>query len=395
MQQLKHKSCKMKKVIKKANYQEKEVAYQKLNNMLDYVEKTGQVCACLWIIAIGIFLMIGILFDKWNVINLSKQFSNLVAIIVVMWTFTLSVSLYLLGKLEQRYYGIRMIDIMLNDLGKRRIFLISFLVLFLLGILIAVTILECGIGIIFVSFWQFYLMIYILLLVVLKASYTNVRNVIEQELMLRLMDRKVPGKGLNKPIFFTMLKNIDYEDDEEIERLKFFLRQIVLVKLRERISNACQSSRRSKAERKWQILFCAEVTITILRGIKNRTVTSDLLRYWADDKGKPHLEVKLGILMGIMQEMTPETQMFCKEMLRTEREMRRELCIWYVVYNIYMYQYNYERYRMEYAKSVVYTIRNRWNEKDILVILDYLNMLTKSSKSKGLVLKYIFKWEGN
>ena len=142
---------------------------------------------------------------------------DLIAIILVIWTFTVSLSVYVLEKAQERYYGIKIEDLLIRDLKRGKLWGLAALILLELLLLILATVGSWKISLVISAFLQFYTMIYFFLLVCLKVSEANVLKQIGKEVA-----EIEELSGLQGLLLRNMIRKLQYEDEEQCDELLGF-----------------------------------------------------------------------------------------------------------------------------------------------------------------------------
>ncbi len=203
----------------------------------------------------------------WNK-AIEKLFSgvggDLIAIILVIWTFTVSLSVYVLEKVQERYYGIKIEDLLIRDLKRGKLWGLAALILLELLLLILATVGDWEISLVISAFLQFYTMIYFFLLVCLKVSEANVLERIGKEVA-----EKEELSGLQGLLLRNMIRKLQYEDEEQREALLNVLNGSVL--------DALQRMLREEPKARNRVIgFCGELAREIVEcGKKTEDGPSD------------------------------------------------------------------------------------------------------------------------
>ncbi len=189
---------------------------------------------------------------------------DLIAIILVIWTFTVSLSVYVLEKVQERYYGIKIEDLLIRDLKRGKLWGLAALILLELLLLILATVGDWEISLVISAFLQFYTMIYFFLLVCLKVSEANVLERIGKEVA-----EKEELSGLQGLLLRNMIRKLQYEDEEQREALLNVLNGSVL--------DALQRMLREEPKARNRVIgFCGELAREIVEcGKKTEDGPSD------------------------------------------------------------------------------------------------------------------------
>ena len=271
----------------------------------------------------------------WNK-AIEKLFSgvggDLIAIILVIWTFTVSLSVYVLEKAQERYYGIKIEDLLIRDLKRGKLWGLAALILLELLLLILATVGDWEISLVISAFLQFYTMIYFFLLVCLKVSEANVLEQIGKEVA-----EKEELSGLQGLLLRNMIRKLQYEDEEQREALLNVLNGSVL--------DALQRMLREEPKARNRVIgFCGELAREIVEcGKKTETVLL-ILRNWCMNGNFP-AEAGLGVVDALVRDVCPRNLEILEGLLAVERKHQRAMRIRAIVGNLYAQQFDGEGWR--------------------------------------------------
>lgn len=258
---------------------------------------------------------------------LSYDIGYVVAIVVVVWTFTVTLCTYYLQKMDEKFYEIRMIDILLYDLTSKRLLRIVIEVLVVLIILLFGVILEFKVTIIVIALEQVLLMLYMFLTVSIETSRSNVIQVVEKE-VCKIIEQK-NGMLSENIMLFKMINGIDYFSESDRNTLKQILTNAVskkLVNILPKEDSKNISLERKNVLQKCVIDSCAQLTSSIINAGSDRMLIQekvetvleftvyDLIRKWYMDP-KSCIEVKQGILMALVQRISKKERQYCQSLL--------------------------------------------------------------------------------
>lgn len=337
---------------------------------------------------------------------------NVIAIIVVIWTFTVSLSTYCMDKLEKYYYGIRMFDVLRND---KSILALIGLVLTELFFLILSAIGEWEITITIIAIQQFLAMIHIFYVVFTKISFLNIfhqtylqiEEIFERDLkkLTELTESKNQEysnweadekriKRLNQAMLFKMTRGLDYTDNSARENLLELIAHASEILSRE-LKN-CQDKQRESnlLEVKHYInIVSYQITSDILNFGEKREIIIDFLYCWITIENIV-LEIKQGIIMALLENITPQNVSIYQSLIRAEMNHQRELKIWSAVYNVYLQEYSEgEKWRFIYIERQFKELYSDWKQEDAKVAMDYWKQIHGFVESYRPLFQYIFWYE--
>lgn len=203
----------------------KEEIFRKINDY--FVKIDVQKVWNMWFVIIIVSFIIDVVFSIMGIETLfSDQKGTIVAIDVVIWTFTMSIFVYCLGKVDQKYYGIQVADIFFRGLCVKKIYFVAATVFAEIVLLIIMTVFGAGIGVFVLTLFQCYVMIYIILMVLQRTSgafvMSQVREEIRDTYRIEYFESQVCYRDTG--IFGCMVHNINYDSYDEVGKLLGMLR---------------------------------------------------------------------------------------------------------------------------------------------------------------------------
>lgn len=302
---------------------------------------------------------------------------RLIAVIVLIWTFTVSFSVYCVEHFGEQYYGIRRIDILLVDLGHEGLLWLMAIIFVELFVFIVSCILEWAITLIMIAFQQFFIIIYILFIVIIKMSYKNTLIQIGKDIEVILNDnlvelvQQIREKNLNmkgSPLLFKMIQELDYLNDNNREELLCIICNVA--KLLHKKSEMCKEDSTKRFQLQVDInLISYQITVYILRYRKINDIMQDFLNKLMSSAET--LAFKQGILMALLENMIPEHIVMYQRLIQLEPKQYRELQIWCAVYNVFIQQYEGEEWRIAHTQfqfNELYTYQ--WDTKDMNIAFE-------------------------
>lgn len=338
---------------------------------------------------------------------------NVIAIIVLVWTFTVSLSTYCFEKLGTRYYGILMSDVLSFELKTKRLIALAIMVLAELFSLIFAAILEWEITIAMVAVQQFLIMIYLFLLVCAKTSYPYILEQIKAEMetytktdLIELVKQIEAIKNekysvANEPMMFKMVKNLDYSDlyskEELLEVLKVSSNALsnMLLQIETSIPNSCEEE--MFQFRRCMILFSRQIALDIIHAAKTKENILEVLYRWMGSENI-RFEIKQGIIAALLKNLTPCNVSIYQSLVKSEKKYQEELQIWSAVYNAYMQEHVGEEWRIIYIerqfkglkkfKRLYANCQQRGKVEETALL--YWRYICESNRTYDPLFKYIF-----
>ena len=394
---------------------EKNEVYGILKRVTETIRPKPLCCVCFCLLSVCLGLDIG--FDRCDRLYcntcLKRIFSYdqgiLIAIIVLMWTFTVSFSIYCMEHSGERYYGIRRVNILLVDLRGGLVCLIIMIFMELLALIVS-SVLEWKITLLMVTFQQLFITIYLLLILAVKTSYRNTLLQIRKD-MESILDRNLSGlarqiQGVdrvedirqekNYPMLFKMVRGIDYADDYGRDELLHIIREIAKW-LKQRLEECGNDKIKQYQMQKDINLVSYQIASDALRTETRREIIMDFMNNLMSCAAT--LAFKQGIMMALLEDLIPQHIYIFQRLLQIESEHHRELQIWCAVYNVFMQQFEREQWRKAYVQFQFNELHtDDWKDADVRMALDMWDQVrelrdTSDVKSLGqsiVLFKYIF-----
>lgn len=394
---------------------EKNEVYGILKRVTETIRPKPLCCVCFCLLSVCLGLDIG--FDRCDRLYcntcLKRIFSYdqgiLIAIIVLMWTFTVSFSIYCMEHSGERYYGIRRVNILLVDLRGGLVCLIIMIFMELLALIVS-SVLEWKITLLMVTFQQLFITIYLLLILAVKTSYRNTLLQIRKD-MESILDRNLSGlarqiQGVdrvedirqekNYPMLFKMVRGIDYADDYGRDELLHIIREIAKW-LKQRLEECGNDKIKQYQMQKDINLVSYQIASDALRTETRREIIMDFMNNLMSCAAT--LAFKQGIMMALLEDLIPQHIYIFQRLLQIESEHHRELQIWCAVYNVFMQQFEGEQWRKAYVQFQFNELHtDDWKDADVRMALDMWDQVrelrdTSDVKSLGqsiVLFKYIF-----
>lgn len=304
--------------------------------------------------------------------NLEKVFAydtgNMVTIVTVIWTFTVTMSAYFFEKREENYYGIRMGDMICAHLGERRLKGIAVLLFSELFGLILSALLDAPITLAVVSLAQFSIMIYLCRRVYKELSRENIENRIIYEIThspYHILEKR------NESMFYRMLSRMDYQSKDNVAFVDRCLLQLY--------SQIQQKDAGTKKKELDNIrLLGRSVATYILDADCTKNYSLFILRDWMITM--KCLELKQGVVMAIFDELSPKKYDLFFRMMASEKIHYKELYVWAVTYNTYLQSKEGEQWRYAYTDKMTGIFPIWWDDKFDELAIRYWQQLMKQEK---------------
>lgn len=262
------------------------------------------------------------------VINLSSldEFIGIGSLVFIIWTFSTGLIVTFLGGINDKRYGIRIIDIVLARrcaLGK--LIVLSVLFLLELVVLFKAILLKKEITLLICLVMQILWMVYFFLMICIETSERMIQERVRDNTVHRV--RKFGNAG---PLLYKMIHNLEYEDTVEIE--KFFL---ILESVENKLGDKKKNKKKDKVQNSHITqTYSAVLTECMLKKVNDKRKALSISGSWLRiDSGC--VNIKRGILKGILdnayEPFCPDTE----EILDIDFPGKREVLIWAAAYNFF------------------------------------------------------------
>jgi len=319
------------------------------------------------------------------------KISDVIPIILVIWTFSSALISFYLGKKEDKCYGIRLIDIL--RMGHSSTDWLQMILLFFseIVLLTIATIGEWEITIVISAIVQSLTMGYVFSLICYVTSKQTVLQEIEKDMQrtrqdygyicqkeysklkvfpdnhskLLLFWKKMESGELNDKfkdiLLIKMIRNTNYSRYDETDKL--FDTLIKYNRDDEWKSVIADTDAQQICAQVMDRKICKHLTTCILESSEGNTAALNLIRSWFMDQYSS-LEMKKGILTALMEHPIPNNLELCHRILKIEKNFRSELYLWCIIYHIFLKSYEGEGWREIYAKQLIKERKEAWTREN-------------------------------
>lgn len=360
----------------------KDEIYRQINVLYEKFDSKNVRNTWYFIIGASIFLDIVLSIKKVDTL-FSHQNGTIVAIAVVIWTFTTSIFVYCLGKVDQKYYGIQVADIFVKGLHANKIYSVAVTAFAEIPLLVIMSIFGVGIAVFVLTLFQCYLTIYIILMVLQRTSgefaTSQIKGEIEAAYRIEFSQSEINDRDTS--IFRCMLHNINYDSYDEAGKLLEMLRHYNR-NFERQINKQIESGVRK---------YINECSKEIARHIymNKKAASQKVVMDWFREAGSC-IEIKQGILMHILEECeTGYGVESLEKLLNSETRDYRKLHIWVFVYSVYLHEFEGEDWRAYYIEYLMRKMRFGTIKTDAGIAIGYWNQITDAENLYSL-LRYLF-----
>ena len=278
-----------------------------------------------------------------KIVSFTYDKGNIVPIVIVMWTFCMTLIVFILEKLDKPICGIRLSDLMqlrgeFHNLSEIITFLVELLVFAI------ATIFNAEITFLSMGFLQFVNTGYILLLIFVETSVNQILDKIESEATSTLQRPyndwlpKVQGKELLlcKQIFETK-----YDSNFDVEQLTD-----MLIRVLKRIQDKKHDGQKEENQEIAQ--FSYMITEQILDANTDLEKCELVLRNLVSCGS---FSVVQGILVQLTTSFNDRHRAFCTKLLEMEIVDREKIIEWFLAFNEHMSETSGEMWRKNYYRE--------------------------------------------
>lgn len=289
----------------------------------------------------------------------------LVAIMVVLWTFTVSLCISCLDKVDSRYYGVS-VGACLERYGIKKLIFLGEIEIGQVVLMVLAVIFRWNLTLLAICFVQLYAIPAIFCIIMFKTSCSKVLEYIYQE----GADVISGSRELNAaPMLSSMLRNMDYQKKQDLEKLEDILITF---------SNVSECKYKS----------IVEVMDVIVENVNDEDLSWNLIKKWFCDVKK--MEVKLGIVSTLLEKFENNGLRygtFLAEM--SKKDTFEKICIWIIVHELYWSRCVGEQWRIHNAVYVeTYYLKVDTVEKK-RIALEYWEKIDGSKNNVYILQKFM------
>lgn len=296
--------------------------------------------------------------SKVSIYNEASAFADVASLlgaaILAVWAFSVSLIVFYLGRMEDRKYGIRIIDIMLEDLGLKKIrFMVIYFVLQLLLLLLAISF-----GKIYTLFYlsciQIVIMLYIFLMICMECSNSYIQKEIKESVVnyINSTEKEKDKVGFDWKLS-KMIMAMNYKDQREVHILLRLYYDILQDK---NVKNILQDKNVKNKKRNKIKQFSKDFLIQIIQTCDNEAKTEQIVFNLLEKTEA--IVAQQGLIEAIVDEGSLSRS---EKILRIEFQNRRKILLWAMGYCIYC-SYHITAKPSEYYRSMVVVIVTLFEE---------------------------------
>lgn len=284
------------------------------------------------------------------------EFMGIAAMILVVWTFTMSMIIFWISHMDDKRYGIRLLDLFIQGLYpsgyKRLIVMGSALVIELTAIFLA-TFYKREISLIVITGMQIFIMVYMFLMICVESSQTNIREQIKRQAVDYIQQNTEDGNGINQ-FLVKMIDYTNYKDEGEISQLKDMLEDI-----EEDINTDAKektSLEKNKMQKSMQ-RFMGSCTDYMIKACRDRETITNIVKILMDESQS--VFTKVGIFLSVMENEYRKNAPSVRDIAEVEFQDRKEVIATGLAYSGY---YSSQKNDMNYLKMARGVYKDLWKQ---------------------------------
>ena len=307
----------------------------------------------------------------------SYDFSVLVAIMVVIWTFTVGLSTFFLDKLNNRFYGIRIADIIEARNYMHKLIYLAIGSIVQLVLMIGCVVFRCWFTLCMDCVLMLNTMIVAFCFILTNLSKTMVISYIRLEIQDMVAKKKLLSET---PLFSALLRNLNYSTLEDMDLIIQLL-----------VNEISHLSLKNIGNKKIIYDWGYKISQIILTAGKQNSIT--ILKYWFL-KSK-EMQLQKGIISALLDEEKATSYDICNEFIEAMDGNVREWYLWILVYELYQSNNIGKSWRKFNAKLTVSHYIIYIKNDDIRIVLEFWGELNKDYKKVNSLYKFLDEMEGN
>lgn len=259
----------------------------------------------------------------------------------VIWTFTVSLVLFYLGKMEDKRYGIRIVDMMPSDLPFEKV--IVLVITFLSQLIILLVVLLTGRVIMLVgcTINQVLMMTYVFIMVSVEISSTNVRDkIIERARRCIVRQEDEIDWTLSK-----LLIGVNYNDFQEVKEVEMLFNEITA----------------NESEERGVYNFAKEFAKHVIRTCKSKEIKAQVINRLLINT--ENIYTKRGVFTAAL--LCPEC-IDISSIIYTKFDAREKIFLWAIAYCIFYYQYENQKHLLFFAKLLKNVLQDNIETTELL-----------------------------
>lgn len=293
---------------------------------------------------------------KWIFVREEDEFTGIAAMILVVWTFTTSLVIFWIGHMDDKRYGIRLLDLFIQGLypsGYKRLVVMGGALVFELAAIFWTTFYKREISLVVITGMQIFIMVYMFLMICVESSQTNIREQIKRQAVDYIQQNTEDGNGINQ-FLVKMIDYTNYKDESEISQLKDMLEDIeedINKNVREKTSPEKNKLQKSMQQ------FMSSCTDYMIKACNDRETITNIVNILMDESQS--VFTKVGIFLSVMENEYRKNAPSVRDIAEVEFQGRKEVIATGLAYSGY---YSSQKNDMNYLKMARGVYKYLWKK---------------------------------
>lgn len=293
---------------------------------------------------------------EWIFVREEDEFTGIAAMILVVWTFTTSLVIFWIGHMDDKRYGIRLLDLFIQGLypsGYKRLIVMGSALVFELAAIFVTTFYKREIALIVITGMQIFIMVYMFLMICVESSQTNIREQIKRQAVDYIQQNAEDGNGINQ-FLVKMIDYTNYKDEGEISQLKDMLEDI-----EEDINTNAKkktSLEKNKMQKSMQ-RFMDSCTDYMIKACNDRETITNIVKNLMKELESVH--AKVGIFLSVMENEYRKNAPSVRDIAEIEFQDQKEVIAAGLAYSGY---YSSQKNDLNYSKIARGVYKYLWKQ---------------------------------
>ena len=269
----------------------------------------------------------------------SYDISNIITILVMAWTFSVTLIIFYMGRVKQKYCGVQIYEIIKIYLPESFAFYVIILMFLELAWTLFGVAQQWEITLFSITVLQIFNLALVLYYIYLAMNEEKIIFHIQEEL-LNFQDicEKDLEQYFKSSWFVKFLNHLNYKQFDELEMLSHILHN----------ENLCDKAKKAPEEK---VINITQMIVECILKKCKFSVVENLICDWFMGKDCP-IGVKKGILKQLIRDFPSENPYICINLLCRARNDVKSLKCWCIVNSLYLELFQGEEWRRHATKFI-------------------------------------------
>lgn len=291
---------------------------------------------------------------EWIFVRKEDEFIGIAAMILVVWTFTMSMVIFWISHMDDKRYGIRLLDLFIQGLypsGYKRLVVMGGVLVFELAAIFWATFYKREITLIIITGMQIFIMMYMFLMICVESSQMNIREQIKCQAVDYIQQNIEKGNGINR-FLVKMIDYTNYKDESELSQLKDMLKDIE----KDTEEKASLEKDKKKIQKSMQ-RFMSSCTDYIIKACNDRETITNIVKILMEESQS--LYTKIGIFLSVMENEYRTNTPSVRDIAEVQFQDRKEVIAAGLAYSGY---YSSQKNDINYLKITRGVYKYLWKQ---------------------------------